>query len=95
VPRSVTTQHATSYEAVMLCLAQGSREATTGNYEGAPFHITIHSGREGIKGGKMRFKQCLQGVMTTMIATLGRQAALTCGASRLPHAVTSVKRGHA
>jgi hypothetical protein len=49
----------------MLRLAQGSREAALSSGEGAPSDIAIHSGREGIKGGKRRHKQRLQGAMTT------------------------------
>jgi hypothetical protein len=63
--RSIATQHATSYEAVVLCHAQGSREVTLSSGEGALSDVTIHRGREGVKGGKKRCKQRLQGAMAT------------------------------
>jgi hypothetical protein len=34
--------------------------------EGAPSDITTHSSKEGVKGGKKRHKQHLQGVTTTI-----------------------------
>jgi hypothetical protein len=64
-PHDITTQNATSYYGVMLHPAQGSREVTSSNGEGAPSDVAIHSGWEGIKGGKKRLKQCLQGATIT------------------------------
>jgi hypothetical protein len=40
----------------MLHPAQGSREVTQSNGEGAPSDVAIHNGREGGKGGKKRHK---------------------------------------
>jgi hypothetical protein len=72
--RSITTQHATSYETVVLCQAQVSGEVTLSSGEGAPSNVSIHSGREGDKGGKKRCMQHLQGAMMT--TTMGRWVAL-------------------
>jgi hypothetical protein len=46
--------------------AWGSREAILSSDKGASSDITIHSGREGVKGSKKRRKQRLQGAMTTI-----------------------------
>jgi hypothetical protein len=40
-------------------------EATPSSGVGASFDVTIHRGREGVKGGTKRCKQRLQGATTT------------------------------
>jgi hypothetical protein len=74
-PRGIAAQHATSYEAVQLRPAQGSRLATPSSYKEAPSNVAIHSGREGVKGRKKRCKQHLQGTTTTEM--MGRRVAPT------------------
>jgi hypothetical protein len=64
-PRDITTQHATSYKAVVPRPAQGSREVTPSNGEGALSDVVTHNDRESVNDGKKRHKQCLQGAMTT------------------------------
>jgi hypothetical protein len=49
----------------MLCPTQGSREATPSSGRETPSDIAAHDTQEGIKGGKKRCKQRLQGTMTT------------------------------
>jgi hypothetical protein len=56
VPRSIATEHATSYEAVALHPAQGSREETLSIGKGVSSDIAIHSCKEGSKHGKKRRK---------------------------------------
>jgi hypothetical protein len=43
---------------------QRSREVTPISGEGASSDVATRSGREGVKGGKMWYKQCLKGAMT-------------------------------
>jgi hypothetical protein len=64
-PCGIATQRTTSYEVVMLCPAQGSREATLSSDREASFNITARCAQEGIKGGNKRRKQHLQGTITT------------------------------
>jgi hypothetical protein len=61
----LSTQRTTSYKAVMLHLAQGSREMTPSSDRETPSDITAHGTQEGAKGGRKRRKQCLQGTTTT------------------------------
>jgi hypothetical protein len=42
----------------VLCLAQGSREATLSSDKESPPDVAIYHAKEGIKGGKKRRKQC-------------------------------------
>jgi hypothetical protein len=63
--RDITTQHATSYKAVMPRPAQGSREVTLSSGEGAMSDVVAHNDRESVNGGKKRHKQRRQGAMTT------------------------------
>jgi hypothetical protein len=62
-PHDIATQHTTSYEAVVPRPTQRSREVTSSSSEGETSDMATHSGREGVKGGKKRHKQCLQGVV--------------------------------
>jgi hypothetical protein len=64
-PHGIATLHATNHEAIMLCPAQGSREALPSSDKEAPPDITIHCTNEGIKCGKKRSKQRPQKTMTT------------------------------
>jgi hypothetical protein len=87
--RSVTTQHATSYEVVMLHLAQGNREATSSSGERASSNIAIHSSREGVKGGRKRRRQCLQGATTTTNHDNGNDGVLS--GSGVRHILTAAR----
>jgi hypothetical protein len=69
----IATQHAISYEAFIPRPTQRSREAIPSSGEGVPSDVTTHSGREGVRSGKKRQKQCLQPAMT--MATMGMQVA--------------------
>jgi hypothetical protein len=51
-PRGITTQHTTSYMAVMHRLAQGSREVTLSSDKDTLSDIAAHGTKEGVKGGK-------------------------------------------
>jgi hypothetical protein len=53
-PCDIATQHTTSYEVVILCPAQGSREATPNNDKEAPSDVAAHCAQEGVKGGNKR-----------------------------------------
>jgi hypothetical protein len=53
-PCNIITQHATSYNVVMIRQAQGSREVTPSNDKEASLDATIHGVEEGVKGGKNR-----------------------------------------
>jgi hypothetical protein len=81
-PRNIATQHATSYEGVMLCQTQGRREVTPSSGEGAPSDIAIHCSRESIKGGKKRHKQRLQGSMTMTDHDDGNNGEAGCSSVR-------------
>jgi hypothetical protein len=63
--RGTASLHTTSYEVVVPRPTQSSREEIPSRGEGAPSDIATQSGREGIKGGKKRCKQHLQGSTTT------------------------------
>jgi hypothetical protein len=64
VSRCIATQHAISYEVLVPHPIQYSREVIQSSGDGASSDAATHSGREGIKGGKKRHKQRLQGAMT-------------------------------
>jgi hypothetical protein len=85
VPCVITT----SYDAVKLCPAQGSREATPRSDRETPSDIAAHVTQEGIKGRKKRRKQCLQGTMTTIDCHDGEVGAF--GVRRTPTATRNDK----
>jgi hypothetical protein len=62
--RGIVTKHTTSYEAVMLPTARGSREVTLSCDKEAPSDVTVHYVQEGAKCGKKRHKQHLEGTVT-------------------------------
>jgi hypothetical protein len=92
-PHNIATQHATSYEPIVLHPAQESREVTPSSGEGASSDVTIDSGREGIKGSKKRCKKRLQGAKTTTDHDDGNDGE-ACGSSvrHTPTAAHSDKR---
>jgi hypothetical protein len=49
----------------MLCPTHGSREVTPSSEKEAPSNVAAHDTQEGVKGGKKRHKQRLQGATTT------------------------------
>jgi hypothetical protein len=61
----IATQHATRYEVVVLCPAQGSFELTPSSGKEAPSDVVVHNVKEEDKGSKNRCKQRPQGTMTT------------------------------
>jgi hypothetical protein len=66
-PCDVATQCTMSYEAIMLCPAQGSREATPSSDKETPSVVVTHCTQEGVKGGGKRHRQHLQGTTTMTI----------------------------
>jgi hypothetical protein len=64
-PCNFATPYATSNEATKRHPAQGSREVIPSNGKWVPFDIAIHIAKEGVKGGKKRFKQHPQGATST------------------------------
>jgi hypothetical protein len=63
-PCGIATQHATSYEVVMLRPTQGSKEATPSSDNEAPSTAVAHEAKDDVKGDKKRRKQRLQGITT-------------------------------
>jgi hypothetical protein len=86
VPHVITT----SYDAVMLCPTQGSKEATPRSDREMPSDIAAHVTQEGIKGSKKRHTQRLQGTMTTIDGHDGEAGA--SGVRRTPTATRNDKR---
>jgi hypothetical protein len=62
--RDITTQRATSYEVIMLCPAQGSREVTPSSDKEELSDVVAQCTQEGVKGGGKRCRQCLQETTT-------------------------------
>jgi hypothetical protein len=65
-PRSIANPYATNNKAVVLHPAQGSREATPSNSNEALSDVTVHSAKDGAKGGKKRCMQHPQGATITI-----------------------------
>jgi hypothetical protein len=96
VSRCIATQHAISYEVLVPHPTQYSREVIQSSGNGASSDAATHSGREGIKGGKKRHKQRLQGAMTMTShddGNDGEAATPVLGTARPPHAVMNIRRG--
>jgi hypothetical protein len=89
--RGTATQHATRYEVVILLPDQGSREMTPSSGKEVSSNVAAHIAQQGVKGGKKRHKQHLQGSITTTTAMIGRRVDPVQDAPRPPHAATSVR----
>jgi hypothetical protein len=53
-PRDITIHCTTSYEVVMICPTQGSREVTPSSDKEASSDVATHCAQEGIKGSHKR-----------------------------------------
>jgi hypothetical protein len=66
-PHDIATQHATSFESIMLRPTRGSREASPSSDKEAPSNLAVQYTQAGVKGGGKRCMQHHQVTMTTAI----------------------------